>query len=323
MKRFRNTRRRTAVLALLPATAALTFGSAQNGALGAEGAKGPAGPQLEASKSKVGPGSKVTLRGQFPERAAPADGPVLKSGEAPAPGSDRVRIQFRPAGKDFWRKAKTTSTDREGRYVEKVAVKRSGRFRAVNADGRTTAPEFVRVKSKLRAKVGNSNATAGDSVPVTGTVRPGGSRRPVVVTVGGDKLRTRTDRDGRFKVNWKAGSTGDYTVKAKAASDKIAAGSKDKAGKVTVFRPAEASWYGPGFYGNQTACGQTLTTSTIGVANKTMPCGTKLTLRYQGREVDVKVIDRGPYSGDREFDLTSATKDKLGFGSTGTVLSSR
>lgn len=317
MRRFRNTRGRSAVLALLPVTAVITFGSI--GA--AEGAKDPSGPELDANKSKVGPGSKVTLRGQFPERTEPE--PVLKAGEEPAPESDRVRIQFQPAGKDFWRKAKTTSTDRDGRYVKKVAMKRSGRFRAVAADGRTTAPEFVRVKSKLRAKVGNENATAGDSVPITGTVRPGGSRRPVVVTVGGDKLKTRTNRDGRFKVNWKAGSTGDYKVKVKAASDKIAAGSKDKAGKVTVFRPAEASWYGPGFYGNRTACGQTLTTSTIGVAHKTMSCGTKLTLRYKGREVDVKVIDRGPYSGDREFDLTSATKEKLGFGSTGTVLTSR
>jgi 5-hydroxyisourate hydrolase-like protein (transthyretin family) len=295
----------------------MTFGSI--GA--AEGAKDPSGPKLDASKSRVGPGARVTLRGQFPERSGPE--PVLKAGEQPAPESDRVRIQFRPAGKDFWRKAKTTTTDRDGRYVRKVEVKGSGRFRAVHADGRTTAPEFVRVESRLKARVGNENATAGETVPITGTVRPGGSRRPVTVRVDGDVLHTRTDRNGRFKVQWKAGSTGDYKVKVKAASDKVAAGSKDKAGKVTVFRPAEASWYGPGFYGNRTACGQTLSTSTVGVAHKTMPCGTKLTLRYKGREVDVKVIDRGPYSGDREFDLTSATKEKLGFGSTGTVLTSR
>jgi rare lipoprotein A len=54
-----------------------------------------------------------------------------------------------------------------------------------------------------------------------------------------------------------------------------------------------------------------------------MPCGTKLTLRYGGRSVRVKVIDRGPFAGGREFDLTAATKNRLGFGSTGTVLSSR
>jgi rare lipoprotein A len=318
MRRFRNPRGRRAVLALLPATALMSIGT-----IGAEGAKNPSGPDLDANKSKVNPGAKVTLRGQFPERAGDEPEPVLKADGETAAESDRVRIQFQPAGKDFWRKAKTTSTDRDGRYVRKVAVKRSGRFRAVHADGRTTAPEFVRVQSRLKARVGDKSATAGESVPITGTVRPGGSRRPVAVRVGGDTLRTRTDRNGRFKVKWKAGSTGDYKVKVRAASDKIAAGSKDKAGKVTVFRPAEASWYGPGFYGNRTACGQTLGTSTMGVAHKTMPCGTKLTLRYKGREVDVKVIDRGPYSGDREFDLTSATKEKLGFPDTGTVLTSK
>ena len=316
MRRFRNQRGRNAVLALLPVTALMSIGT-----IGAEGAENPSGPDLDANKSRVNPGAKVMLRGQFPERESAE--PVLKSETEPAPKSDRVRIQFKPAGKDFWRPAKTTSTDRDGRYARKVAVKRSGRFRAVHADGRTTSPEFVRVESRLKARVGDKSATAGEAVPITGTVRPGGSRRPVAVRVGGDVLRTRTDRDGRFKVKWKAGSTGEYKVKVRAASDKIAAGSKDKAGKVTVFRPAEASWYGPGFYGNRTACGQTLGTSTMGVAHKTMPCGTKLTLRYKGREVNVKVIDRGPYSGDREFDLTSATKEKLGFPDTGTVLTSK
>lgn len=318
MRRFRNPRGRRAVLALLPATAVMTIGT-----IGAQGAEDPSAPELDANKSRVNPGAKVTLRGKFPERAGSEPEPVLKSEGEPAPDSDRVRIQFKPAGKDFWRPAKTTSTDRDGRYARKVAVKRSGRFRAVSADGRTTAPEFVRVQSQLKAKVGDKSATAGESVPVTGTVRPGGSHRPVTVRVGGDTLHTRTDSDGRFKVKWKAGSTGAYKVKVRAASDKIAAGSQDKAGKVTVFRPAEASWYGPGFYGGTTACGQTLTSSTMGVANKSMPCGTKLTLRYKGREVNVKVIDRGPYSGDREFDLTSATKEKLGFPDTGTVLTSK
>jgi rare lipoprotein A (peptidoglycan hydrolase) len=71
------------------------------------------------------------------------------------------------------------------------------------------------------------------------------------------------------------------------------------------------------------ACGGTLGPSTLGVAHKTLPCGTKLRLRYGSRTVAVRVIDRGPYVGGREFDLTAATKAALGFGSTGTVLSSR
>jgi rare lipoprotein A len=39
--------------------------------------------------------------------------------------------------------------------------------------------------------------------------------------------------------------------------------------------------------------------------------------------VRVPVVDRGPYVAGREFDLTAATKQKLGFGSTGTVLTTR
>lgn len=92
---------------------------------------------------------------------------------------------------------------------------------------------------------------------------------------------------------------------------------------MNVYRPADASYYGPGLYGNGTACGKTLTPSTVGVANRTLPCGARVTLRYHGRTVTVPVIDRGPFSGNREYDLTAATKAKLGFGSTGTVLTTR
>jgi rare lipoprotein A (peptidoglycan hydrolase) len=82
------------------------------------------------------------------------------------------------------------------------------------------------------------------------------------------------------------------------------------------YRLAGASWYGGG---GSLACGGTLTSSTLGVANKTLPCGTHVRLRYHGREVRVRVIDRGPYVAGREFDLTEATKRALGFGDTGEV----
>src|ERR1700689_909767 len=77
-----------------------------------------------------------------------------------------------------------------------------------------------------------------------------------------------------------------------------------------AFHPAEASWYGGG---GSLACGGTLTSSTLGVANKTLPCGTWIVLRYHGRSVQVQVIDRGPFVAGREFDLTEATKRALGF----------
>ena len=73
-----------------------------------------------------------------------------------------------------------------------------------------------------------------------------------------------------------------------------------------------STWYGPGFYGNRTACGQRLTTSTLGVAHRTLPCGTKVALRANGRSIVVPVIDRGPYARGVTYDLTAETADRLG-----------
>lgn len=64
------------------------------------------------------------------------------------------------------------------------------------------------------------------------------------------------------------------------------------------------SWYGPGFYGKRTACGLAYTKTIMGVANKTLPCGTKVTFKWGDRIVTVPVIDRGPYVAGRQWDLS-------------------
>lgn len=66
----------------------------------------------------------------------------------------------------------------------------------------------------------------------------------------------------------------------------------------------EVSFYGPGFYGNRTACGQKYTTKIKGVAHRTLPCGTLVSFKYKGRELTLPVIDRGPYVDNRTFDLS-------------------
>lgn len=68
---------------------------------------------------------------------------------------------------------------------------------------------------------------------------------------------------------------------------------------------AEASWYGPGFYGNGTACGQRYDDQILGVAHKTLPCGTIVTFRHNGVELSVPVIDRGPFTRGRMWDLSA------------------
>ncbi|HXS46068.1 MAG TPA: septal ring lytic transglycosylase RlpA family protein, partial [Solirubrobacterales bacterium] len=90
-----------------------------------------------------------------------------------------------------------------------------------------------------------------------------------------------------------------------------------------AYRTAAASYYGPGLYGGALACGGTLQPGTLGVAHKTLPCGSKVRLRYRGRTVTVPVVDRGPYVAGRDFDLTAATRARLRFPSTGVLLSSR
>jgi rare lipoprotein A (peptidoglycan hydrolase) len=79
------------------------------------------------------------------------------------------------------------------------------------------------------------------------------------------------------------------------------------------MKRAGATWYGPGFYGNRTACGRVLRAGTVGVAHRSLPCGTKVTFAYHGRHLVVPVIDRGPYRPGYHFDLTNGAREALGF----------
>lgn len=73
-----------------------------------------------------------------------------------------------------------------------------------------------------------------------------------------------------------------------------------------------ASWYGPGFYGRRTACGQTYTPEIVGVAHRILRCGTLVQITSPaGITLSVPVIDRGPYITGRALDLSSATKTAL------------
>ena len=108
---------------------------------------------------------------------------------------------------------------------------------------------------------------------------------------------------------------------AAASAQTGGAGVFDPAGTTPVgegiafspMRTAGATWYGPGLYGNRTACGQTLQPETIGVAHRSLPCGTAVKFAYRGRFLVTTVIDRGPYTRGNAFDLTSSARLLLGF----------
>jgi rare lipoprotein A (peptidoglycan hydrolase) len=79
---------------------------------------------------------------------------------------------------------------------------------------------------------------------------------------------------------------------------------------------AMASWFGPGFYGNKTACGQTMSPTIVGVANRTLPCGTLVKFAYRGHSLVAPVVDRGPYAKGVEWDLTAGAAQQLGLQET-------
>ena len=130
--------------------------------------------------------------------------------------------------------------------------------------------------------------------------------------------RARTGTSGRFRLSFEPRRLGSGWVRLSFAGGPSELPARRRVGRLNVFRVAEASWYGGG---GSLACGGALTSATLGVANKTLPCGTLVTLRYGDRTVRVPVVDRGPYVEGREFDLTEATKDALGFEGVGQVWS--
>jgi rare lipoprotein A len=83
----------------------------------------------------------------------------------------------------------------------------------------------------------------------------------------------------------------------------------------------DVSWFGPGLYGNGTACGQKLTKGLVGVAHRSLPCGTLIEFRNprNGRVVTAAVVDRGPYVSGRIWDLSHGLCDKLNHCYTGSM----
>lgn len=180
--------------------------------------------------------------------------------------------------------------------------------------------------AELRIHHAVRDVVAGGRASVRGTLTPAKAGRTVVLQVGRghgwttvDRARTRNG--GNFSLHYRTHGAGTMRMRMVFTGDRTATAARRLVGHLNVYRRAMASWYGD--YGGPLACGGTLGYNTQGVANKTLPCGTKVTLRYHGRTVRVPVIDRGPYVAGREYDLTGATKRSLGFGDTGVVLSTR
>ena len=186
------------------------------------------------------------------------------------------------------------------------------------------------VRAHLAVRRSTLDVLSGHAASVTGTLRASapaevltGRAIALQVAVGrrwATVSRTRTGSAGRFIMRyfpWRAGS---QRVRLSFAGSPGLERAQHPLGRLNVYRAVEVSWYGGG---GSLACGGSLTSSTMGVASRTLPCGSHVTLRFGGHSVRVPVIDRGPYVAGRELDLTEATKQALGFGDTGQLWSTR
>jgi rare lipoprotein A len=125
-------------------------------------------------------------------------------------------------------------------------------------------------------------------------------------------------RDGTFTAVWRTNHIGRFSIRAIVNGNASTAAAAPTV-TVTVYRPSLATLYGPGFWGQRTACGTVLKRSTIGVANRTLKCGEKVAIYYHGRTAIVPVIDRGPYANGADWDLTMATGRALGINGTAKI----
>lgn len=167
-------------------------------------------------------------------------------------------------------------------------------------------------------------ALVGQAMQFSGTLGPSGGGRLVEIELQAGTgpwtpvARVRADGSGGFAATWRAAVAGRFQVRATPAGD--AAAAQDGASPTTtatVYRGAGATWYSQP--GNRTACGQRLRRATLGVAHRTLPCGTLVDVTWGGRTITVPVIDRGPFVKGVHYDLTLAAAKALGFVSAGRV----
>ena len=247
------------------------------------------------------------------------------TGSLPSGESGRtVVLQHKRIG-GSWQQVDAATTDGTGAYRLAYGPRHNGNFRAIakaasaTESDQTSDTVAIDVRANLAGN-GPDHTLSRRTHTVTGVLRPGRSGRSVTLEKyysgsGWKEVASgETASDGSFRLPWTPVELGRFSLRVRFNGDTY--NLSDRAGipgGVNVYRSTVASWYGPGLYGNRTACGQTLRSDTQGVAHKTLPCGTRVRFYYRGRTKVVPVIDRGPYIDGRTWDLTYATKQALGF----------
>jgi rare lipoprotein A len=265
---------------------------------------------------------------------------VVTGAESRSDAGHTVVLQFARPGATAWSQLGSATVDGTGAFKLATRLTHSGIVRVLDASSgsatpfvartrggssggaATSSPVPVEVAARVRVPSHGIDLLAGQALHVHGRLLPAvGGRKVSLQALHSGSWHTlaiaRTGSAGRFVLRYVAGSPGQQTIRVRFAGDRLNGRSTAGAGQMTVFRAAEASWYNDG--GN-TACGFH---AGYGVANRTLPCGTKVEFRYDGRSVTATVDDRGPYVGGRDWDLNQNTAGALGFGGVGQVWSNQ
>ncbi|MDQ6834724.1 MAG: septal ring lytic transglycosylase RlpA family protein [Actinomycetota bacterium] len=278
-----------------------------------------------------------TLQAQVNPRRLPVNHSAVVSGVAPADqAGHRVFVQTALRRQGSWQPLTSTEIRRGGHFRVRTRLRHSGYLRVVEgvalaraAAATTTATGAgaaagpsdalpVAVRAQFRLARRSLSVLGASRMVVRGHLMPARGGRPVRVqghfasgwrTLG----RGRTGPAGGFRIRASAVGAVNRRLRVLFLGDRANARSVHAAGRVTAYRQDLASWYNDG--GN-TACGFH---AGLGVANRTLACGTKVRFYNGGRTVTATVDDRGPYVGGRNWDLNQSTASALGFGGVGTI----
>jgi hypothetical protein len=297
-------------------------------------------------------GSQTAIAASVKQRRIPYGQDLTVTGRAPSGEEGQtVRLNFQRAGGSGWRQIDSTRIGRGGRFRFRTqlrwsgAVKVTGTWRHASAHTATTTTTTPSVTTgPAPASDTSSTHAASRAHPVTivavlhvghhtsrdmgdhrlvvpGTILPRARGREIrLEAYSGHHWHTaavaRTGSQGRFRLAFTPHSSTEW-LRVRFGGNRSNAAATRRAGRVTVFTQSVASWYQDG---GSTACGYH---AYYGVANLSLPCGTKVTFVYNGHHVTAIVDDRGPYVGGRQWDLNQNTAGALGFGGVADVWASR
>jgi hypothetical protein len=264
------------------------------------------------------------------------DRPVTIRGQVePGQAGQAVALEFAPAT-GAWQVLATSTVAGDGRYSFTVRLSRSGQVRAAvggaqapigqalaaESTATRTAPRSVAIPARVRVSTRSLDVLAGEPAVVAGHLLPAQAGRLVRLERRTGRTwrgvaSTRTPAAGRYRLTHRPHATVTAAVRLVFAGDRDNGRTVHPLGRMSAYRAAVASYYT--LYGGALACGGRLGYDSLVVAHRSLPCGTPVTVRYRGRVVHARVMDRGPFSGGREFDLAGAVARRLGFSGVQTV----